>query len=356
LKKSIVLAYSGGLMSSVAMPWLAERRDAEVIAVTLDLGQSADLAEVRDRALRAGAVRSHVLDTRDEFVRDFVLPALKADALTDGRYPMATALGRPLIAKKLVEIARIENAAIVAHGCSGRDRARLSNPLRALDASLNEVAFVEEWGLTADQIAGYADRLGISSMGLARDRVDDNLWGRTVGRRADDASGEAPEVLFKLTRPLAQSPAQPATVEIAFERGAPIGINGVTMPFVELIDSLSTIAGEHGCGRIERIKNHPNGIRSRAVYEAPAAVVLHAAHGELERFVSSGTLERFSRILSSTYADVIDRGEWFDRLRTALDASVEAVQSGVTGTVRIRLFKGDCRVVGRSVPNLSEPV
>ncbi|MDO8679247.1 MAG: argininosuccinate synthase [Acidobacteriota bacterium] len=348
MKKSIVLAYSGGLRSSVAIPWLVERGDADVITVTLDLGQSADLVAVRERAMASGAIRSHVLDTREEFVRDFVLPTLKADALSEGRYPMATALGRPMIAKKLAEIARLENATIVAHGCSGRDRVRLARPLRALDPSLTELALVDEWGLANAAIAGYADRLGISSAGLTEERVDDNLWGRTIGRRGDDAAEEAPETLFKITRPLAQTPAQPATVAISFEHGAPTGINGVVMPLVELIESLSTIAGEHGCGRLERVKNHSDGSRSRAVYEAPAAAVLHLAHSELERFVSSDNVDRFLRTLSSTYADAIDRGDWFDRLRSALDASVGAVQSGVTGTVRIRLFKGDCRVVGRS--------
>ena len=354
MRKSIVLAYSGGLRSSVAIPWLVERGDADVIAVTVDLGQSADLVAVRDRAMTSGAVRSHVLDAREEFVRDFVLPTLKADALSDGRYPMATALGRPLIAKKLVEIARLENATIVAHGCSGGDRVRLSNPLRALDPLLGELAFVDMWGLTDAAIASYAERLGISAAGLSEGRVDDNLWGRTVGRRGDDASEEPPETLFKLTRSLAQTPAQPATVAISFERGVPTGINGVMMPLVELIDSLATIAGEHGCGRLERVKNHRDGTRSRAVYEAPAAVVLHLAHSELERFVSSDPGDRFLRTLSDTYAVAIARGEWLGRFRTALDAAAEAMQSGVTGTVRIRLFKGDCRVVGRSANHNSE--
>lgn len=348
MNKKIVLGYSGGLRSSVAIPWLVERGDADVIAVTVDLGQSADLGEARDRAMTSGAIRSHVLDAREEFVGDFVMPSLKADALADGRYPLATAIGRPLIAKKLAEMARLENATIVAHGCSGRDRVRLANPLRALDPSLTELAFVDEWGLTDETIVRYADRLGISSLALSEGRVDDNAWGRTVGRRGDDAAHEAPETLFKMTRPLAQTPSQPATVAVSFEHGAPTGINGVAMPLTELIESLSTIAGEHGCGRLERVKNHLDGSRSRAVYEAPAAIVLHLAHTELERFVSSDPVDRFLRTLSDTYADAIDRGEWFGRLRTALDSAVEAIQSGVTGTVRIRLFKGDCRVVGRS--------
>jgi argininosuccinate synthase len=348
MNKKVVLAYSGGLRSSVAIPWLVERGDTDVIAVTVGLGQSADLVEARDRAMASGAIRCHVLDAREEFVRDFVLPTLKADALSDGRYPMPTAIGRPLIAKKLVEIARLEHATIVAHGCWGRDRVRLANPLRALDPSLTELAFVEEWGLTDQTIARFADRLGISSAGLSEGRIDDNVWGRTVGRRGDDVAQEAPETLFKLTRPLAQTPSQPATVAVSFERGAPTGINGVAMPLTELIESLSTIAGEHGCGRLERVRNHLDGTRSRAVYEVPAATVLHLAHTELERFVSSEPVDRFLRTLSDTYADAIDRGEWFGRFRTALDSAVEAIQAGVTGTVRIRLFKGDCRVVGRS--------
>lgn len=344
----VVLAYSGGLRSSVAIPWLAERGDVEVIAVTLDLGQSADLTEARDRAMTSGAARSHVLDSREEFVRDFVLPTLKADALSGGRFPMATAISRPLIAKKLAEIARLENATVVAHGCSGRDRLRVANPLRALEPSLTERAFVDEWGLTDAEIASYADRLGISSTALTEGRADDNVWGRTVLRRGDDAAEEAPETLFKLTRALAQTPAQPATVAVSFEHGTPTGINGVAMPLTELIESLSTIAGEHGCGRLERVKNYPDGTRSRAIYEVPAATVLHLAHSELERFVSSHPVDRFLRTLSDTYAIAIERGTWFGRLRSALDAAAEAMQSGVTGTVRVRLFKGDCRVVGRS--------
>ncbi|MSO36583.1 MAG: argininosuccinate synthase [Acidobacteria bacterium] len=345
MKKPIVIAYSGGLQSSVAIPWLADRHDTEVVAVTLDLGQSADLAEIRDRAVAAGAVRAHVIDAREEFVRDFVWPTLRAGALADGGYPMATAMSRPLIAKKLAEIAHIEGATLVAHGSKGRDRARIEQPLRALDGSL---AMASGDGMTPAQVSEYADRLGISVPAAGADRIDDNLWGRTVGRSTDDASQEAPDTAFKLSRSLAQTPASPAVVELSFERGAPTGINGVAMTPAELVDSLSTIAGEHGVGRFDRVKTRLDGSRWRVLYEAPAAAVLHGARRDLERLSASESLIRFSHAVAAAYAGVLGRGEWFSPLRQGLDAFVTSAQEGVTGTVRVRLFKGDSRMVGRS--------
>lgn len=347
MTKPIVLAYSGGLRSSVAIPWLADRHGADVVAVTLDLGPAVDLAEIRDRALAAGAVRAHVIDARDEFVRDFAWPALRAGALVEGRFPMATALSRPLIAAKLIEIARLEGAAIVAHGAAGRDRARLDQPLRALDTSRPALACAD--GMTPAQVAEYADRLGISPPAAGTDRVDDNLWGRTVGRPADDGSAEAPESAFARSRPLAQTPDVPAVVELSFVRGTPSGINGVTMTPAELTESLATIAGEHGVGRFDRVKIRQDGSRSRVLYEAPAAAVLHLAHRELERLSASEGLIRFAPAVSAAYADVLGRGEWFGRLRQALDAYVSATQEGVSGTVRVKLFKGDTHVVGRTL-------
>ncbi len=352
MKNIIVLAYSGGLRSSVAIPWLTDRHNAEVVAVTLDLGQSTDLAEIRDRALAAGAVRAHVIDAREEFARDYVWPTLRADALSEGRYPMATAISRPLIAKRLVELAHIEDASVVAHGSSGRDSTRLNQPLRSLDRALRSIDCAD--GATAAQIAEYADRLGIFVPGPAADRIDDNLWGRTIGRPADDASEEAPEAVYKVTRGLAQAPDTPAVVEVAFERGAPTGINGVVMPPAELIESLSTIAGEHGIGRFDRVKNRADGTRSRVLSEAPAAAVLHRARRELERLRSSEGLNRFSPSVATAYAEMLGRGEWFGRLRPGLDAFVSATQEGVTGSVRVKLFKGDSRVVGRTL-NPVEP-
>jgi argininosuccinate synthase len=339
LTKTVVLAFSGGAKSTAAVSWLADRHRADVVTVSLDLGQPGDLAEIRDHALNAGAIRAHVVDVRDEFVRDLVLPSLKAGALSDGRYPMATALSRPMIAKKLVEIAHIEKATLVAHGCVGRDNARMAKALKTLDPAIQVIAFAEEVGFPK------TDR------DPAADRVDANTWGRTIGRHGDDGSAPPPDASFKLTKPLNDTPNQQAFVDIAFDRGMPVGINGVTMTLPELIDSLLTIAGEHGVGRLDRIKVRADGTRSRALYEAPAAVVLHLAHAELWRYVSSESQQRFDIAVSASYVEAIDRGEWFDPLRTGLDAYVNATSEQMTGTIRVRLFKGAAQVVGRTTTN-----
>ncbi len=348
MNKTVVLAYSGGARSSAAVSWLADRHEADVVTVTLDLGQSADLAEVRAHALSDGAVRAHVLDKREEFARDIVLPSLKAGALSDARYPMATALSRPLIARSLVEIAAIEKASFVSHGASGRDRRRLAQPVATLDASLTEIACAEE--------VGFMTQVVESAPAAAASRIDDNLWGRTIGRRADDGASEPDDALFKATRNLADTPSKPAHVEIEFDRGAAVGINGVTMRFGELIDSLKTIAGEHGVGRLDRIKVRADGRRSRALYEAPAAVVLHLAHAELWRFVSSESQQRFDTAVSLAYVEAIDRGEWFDPLRAGIDAYVNATSEQMTGTIRVRLFKGAAHVVGRRIKNMKTEI
>jgi argininosuccinate synthase len=339
--KTVVLAYSGGARSSAAVSWLADRHQADVVTVTLDIGQSADVAEIRARARHDGAVRAHVLDKREDFARDFVLPSLKAGALSDARYPMATALSRPLIARSLVEIAAIEKAASVSHGASGPDRRRVAQPIATLNSALTEIACAEEVGFAA-----HAANTAPPDDG---NRVDDNLWGRTIGRRGDEGSAAPDDSLFKATKRLDQTPAQPAHVEIEFERGAAVGINGVTMRFVEMIDSLKTIAGEHGVGRLDRIKVRADGRRSRALYEAPAAVVLHIAHAELWRYVSSESQQRFDTAVSLAYVEAIERGEWFDPLRAGIDAYVNATSEQMTGTIRVRLFKGAAHVVGRKI-------
>lgn len=343
MNKTVVLAYSGGARSTAAIKWLRERHRADVVTVTLDLGQSGDLNEIRSHALEAGAIRAHVMDAREEFARDFVLPSLKAGALSDTRYPMATALSRPLIAKAIVGIAKIENAGTVSHGATGRDRRRLSQPIMTLDPALAEIACAEEVGFSNDLDEATMSR---------ENRIDDNLWGRTIGRRSDDGSQTPEESLFKVTRRLDSTPGAPAHVEIEFERGAAVGINGVTMRVVELIESLSTIAGEHGVGRLDRIKVRADGKRSRALYEAPAAVVLHLAHAELWRYVSSESQQRFDMAVSAAYVEAIDRGEWFDPLRAGIDAYVDATSQQMTGTIRVRLFKGAAQVVGRTTKNV----
>lgn len=347
MTKPIVLAYSGGLRSSVAIPFLADRHGVEVVTVTVDLGQSTDLAEIRDRALAAGAARAHVLDARDEFVREFAWPTLAADALADGTYPMATAISRPLIARKLVELAHIEGAMIVAHGAADRDATRLSQPVRGLDRSLEVVSCGDH--LAQPQVAEYANRIGITVPAPSAERVDDNLWGRTAGRSADDLSLEVPESAYAVTRKLSQTPDSPAVVAVTFDRGCPTAINGLAMSPAELVESLSTIAGEHGVGRFDRIKRHGDGTTARVVHEAPAAAVLHQARRELERLTAPAGVSQFAPIVASAYVCVLERGEWFGGFRAGLDAYASLIQAAVSGTVRVKLFKGDCRVVGRTL-------
>jgi argininosuccinate synthase len=351
----IVLAYSGGLDTSVAIPWLADKFGAEIIAVTLDLGQGRELMDVRERALAAGALRAHVIDVRDEFARDFILPALQAGALYEDRYPMATALGRPLLAKRLVEVARMEGATAIAHGCLGKgnDQVRLDVSARSVDPSITILAPARMWAMSRAEEIEYARARGIQVPGTATSAysIDSNLWGRSIECGVlEDPWVEPPEDIFTLTRSAQDSPDEPAYLEIAFEAGVPVRTNGVEMPLLELIESLETIAGAHGVGRIDMVENRLIGIKSREIYEAPAAVVLHAAHKELETMVIARDLERIKHGLARTYADLVYNGLWFSQTRHAVDAFVRSIQPRVTGSVRLKLFKGDCRVVGRKSP------
>ncbi|MGE5836783.1 MAG: argininosuccinate synthase [Acidobacteriota bacterium] len=352
----IVLAYSGGLDTSVAIPWLAEKYGAEVVAVTMDLGQGKELDDVRERALAIGAVRAHVVDLREEFARDFILPALQAGAIYEGRYPLATALGRPLISKHLVEIARIEGAGAIAHGCTGKgnDQVRMDVSARALEPSIKVIAPARVWGLTRPEEIEYARQRGIPVPATVDSpySTDSNLWGRSIECGClEDPWQEPPEEIYTLTKSPADSSGTPAYVEIEFARGVPVKINGVAMSLVELIQSLETIAGDHGVGRIDMVENRLVGIKSREIYEAPAAVALHAAHRELQKFVTPRDLERLTAELGVKYADLVYNGLWYTPTREAIDALVAKVQEKVTGVIRLKFFKGDCRVVGRKSPN-----
>jgi argininosuccinate synthase len=335
-KNRIVFAYTGEPDATSLLTRLRQQRQ-EVVTLTLDLGQGRELDQVRERALASGALRAHVLDVREEFARDYILPALQAGALYAGRYPMTASLARPLIARKLVEIAGIEQAATVAHGSSSRgtDLLPIDLSLRALDSDIRIMAVARQ---------GHGDATGGESY-----RVEANLWGRSVECSVlDDPWREPPDDLFALTKAPAQGPDSPAYVDVAFHRGTPASVNGVSMPFTELIESLATIAGSHGVGRMDTIERRQGGVISREISEAPAAVVLHAAHRELEAFVLPRDLDRLKRELSLKYADLVYNGHWFTPMREALDALTRQVQERVNGTIRVKLFKGACDVVGRS--------
>jgi len=355
LHKRIVLAYSGGLDTSVAIPWLKEKYGAEIIAVTLDLGQGRELNQIRERAMSTGAIRCHVLDVREEFARDYILPALQADALYEERYPLATALSRPLIARKLVEIARMENAGAIAHGCTGKgnDQVRIDVSARAIDPDIEVIAPAREWGMTRSEEIAYARARNVSVPTTIASpySTDQNLWGRSIECGVlEDPWNEPPDDIYALTKAPADAPDVPAYVEIGWQDGVPATVNGVEMPLVELIDSLETIAGVHGVGRIDMVENRLVGIKSREVYEAPAALLLHLAHRELEGFVIPRDLQRVKLRLSQDYADLVYNGLWFSPTRSAIDAFVQDVQRRVTGAIRLKLYKGSCRVVGRKSP------
>jgi argininosuccinate synthase len=345
----IVLAYSGGLETSAAISWLAGKYRAEVVTLTLDVGQGSALDDVRERALAIGAVRAHVLDAREELARRFVLPALQAGAIGHGGDPLATSLSRPLIARKLVEIAHIEGAKAVAHG-DRRFGSAIDRSVRAIDPALKVIPLAQAWGQSQAQLIPYAKERGIPIPANVErpDRVDANLWGRSIQcGLLVDAAQEVPDELFLTSKSAIEAPERPAFVEIEFERGVPVKLNGIAMPLVELIQCLETIAGAHAIGRADRVDSSVGGAGSREIYDAPAAAVLAMAHHDLQQFVTPPDLERLAAELGVKYADLVQRGQWDTATREAIDALVANVQQPVTGTVRLKLYKGDCRVAGR---------
>jgi argininosuccinate synthase len=323
--KRVVLAYSGSAKSSAALSWLRERHQAEVVTVTVDLGGAPVVEDIRDHALRAGAMRAYVVNRRDAFARDVVLPSLKAGALAD---PLVTELARPLVARALVEIVRAEGVAAVAYGGQAVTASLpLQSALHALEPELQVLVPAREWASHGHEVA--EDSCTVAS----------NLWGRSIVF----GSGADPSMLWQsvLASRSTRRPARPARVGISFEQGTPVAINDVSMPFGDLIDSLTAIAGAHGVGRIER--------SSRTVVEAPAAVVLQAAHASLQERVTPPELQRLAQLVGRQYAGILHDGLWFTPVREALDAFVNKVQEGVTGVVRLELLNGRCEVLAPGV-------
>ena len=347
---SIVLAYSGGLDTSVAIPWLQERYHSQVITLTIDLGM-VNLEEIRQRALQIGAVSAHTVDGREAFYREFVSPALQAGAIYEEQYPLATALGRPLIARYLVEAARREGAYAVAHGCTGKgnDQVRLDVGIAALAPELRVIAPIREWGMSREEELEYAGERDIPvPSGKRSYSVDENLWGRSVeAGDLEDPWREPSGTAFAWTSSIDAAPAEPAYLEIGFDGGLPVTVDGEEMDGVALVGHLHQLAGVHGVGRIDHVENRLVGIKSREVYEAPAAVVLHAAHRALEAITLSKEQLRLKARIAQEYADVVYNGLWYTHHRRDMDAYVRSTQRHVSGEVRVRLHKGSCIVVGR---------
>ncbi len=352
-KDKIVLAYSGGLDTTVAVPWLQENYNAEVITLTIDLGM-VDLESIRQRGLQVGAVKAMTVDGRETLVNEFLFPALQAGAIYEGQYPLATALGRPLIARYLAEAAQSEGAYAVAHGCTGKgnDQVRIEVGIAALAPELNVIAPIREWGMSReDEIEyGQARNLPINAS-QSRFSVDENLWGRSAeAGELEDPWQEPPEEAFAWTKALSETPADPAYLEIHFEFGIPTQVDGETMAGIDLISHLNTLAGAHGVGRVDHVENRLVGIKSREIYEAPAATVLLTTHQALETLTLTKDQARTKAKIVQEYADVVYNGLWFTHHREDLDAYVQSTQRYVTGDVRVRLHRGTCMVVGRRAP------
>jgi argininosuccinate synthase len=361
--KRILLAYSGDLETSVAIPWLAGDLatldpSIEIVAVVIDLGRRSDLVELRERALALGAVRCHVVDAREEFARDYILPALQAGAFPDVGSPLISALAKPIVARKLLELARMERAGAVAYGAgTGQDRTPLDVLTRAINPSLDVIVPARTWGMSPAEVAAYARSRNIQVPALTGrvQKLSSNLWGRSVLFDAQrDSWAEAPEEIFVLTRAPKDAPDQPAYVEVELRNGVPASVNGIEMPWLEMIESLEIIGGTHGVGRTDSIVTTPDGRRMREIGEAPAAVILQTVHRELEALVVSRELIRLIGELGRAYKDVIQSGNWFSLTRQALNAFTASIQREVRGSIRLELFKGQFRVAGRKAFSGSE--
>ena len=349
----IVLAYSGGLDTSVAVPWLKEHYGAEIITLTMDLGM-VDLPSIRERAMAVGAAKALTVDAKDVLVEEFLFPALQAGAIYEGVYPLATALGRPLIARCLAEAAISEGAYAVAHGCTGKgnDQVRIDVGVAALAPELKVIAPIRDWGMSREDEMDYARERSLPiSAGKSRFSVDENLWGRSAeAGELEDPWQEPPEEAYEWTRPVAETPREAVYLEIHLDRGVPTAVDGESMGGSALISHLNRVAGEHGVGRIDHVENRLVGIKSREVYEAPAAVTLHAAHQALENMTLSKEQARTKARIAQEYADLVYNGLWFTAHREDLDAYVQSTQRYVSGDVRVRLHRGTCTVVGRTAP------
>jgi argininosuccinate synthase len=354
--KKVVLAYSGGLDTSVAVKWLKEQKDLDVVCFSADLGQGVDEKLLKKRAKLAGASKIYIEDLKDKFARDFVLPSLKANAVYESKYVLATALSRPLIAERLVAVAKKENAKYVAHGCTGKgnDQVRLEVSINALASDLKVIAPVREWDLVSREAEiDYAQKhkIPIDVTKKSPYSLDENLWGVSIECGIlEDPWVKPPDDAYILSQKPEKAPAKPAMVSIYFEKGVPKKINGKSLKLVDLIEKLNAIGGKHGIGRTDLVENRLVGIKSREIYEAPGAFILLAAHKEIESLVLDREMAHFKQMVSHKYAELIYYGLWHSPLKDALDAFIEQTQKNVTGTVKMKLYKGKAVCLGRKSP------
>ncbi|ETI66887.1 argininosuccinate synthase [Neobacillus vireti] len=355
-KEKIVLAYSGGLDTSVSVKWIQEKYGYDVIALGLDVGEGKDLEAIKNKALNVGASKAYIVDAKELLAKEYILPALKANCLYEGKYPLSSALSRPLISKLLVEVAEKEGATAVAHGCTGKgnDQVRFEVSIQALNPSLKVVAPVREWGMTRDEEIAYAEENGIP-IPVDLDNpfsIDANIWGRACEAGVlENPWAEAPEAAFDWTNPIELTPNAAEYVEIEFDQGVPVALNGEKLPLVQLIETLNELGGKHGVGRIDHIENRLVGIKSREVYENPAALILINAHKELEFLTLTREVTQFKTQVEQQMAKIIYEGLWYSPLKAALDAFIDETQKVVSGTIRVKLLKGNHTVVGRKSPH-----
>ncbi len=354
MPKRVVLAYSGGLDTSVAVRWMIDNLGVEVIALAVDVGQAAeDYEVVKDRARAAGAVEAVVVDAKEEYAAEYCAPALAANALYEGRYPLVSALSRPVIVKHLVEAARAHGADAVAHGCTGKgnDQVRFEVSTRALDPDLEVIAPVRSWGMTREDSILYAYRHEIPIMATKEKvySIDDNIWGRAIEcGEMEDPWAVPPSGVWLLTKPTAS---EPVDVVVGFDEGVPTSLDGERLSVLQVIQRLNEVVGSYGWGRIDMVENRRVGIKSRETYECPASLALILAHRDLEGICLERDLQREKARLEPRYAELVYDGLWFSPLKQALDAFMVESQRFVTGDVRLRLEPGSCQVTGRRSPH-----
>ncbi|MBD2078827.1 argininosuccinate synthase [Leptolyngbya sp. FACHB-17] len=355
--KKVVLAYSGGVDTSVCIPYLKHEWGVEeVITLAADLGQGDELEPIREKALASGASVSLVADAKVNFIKDYAFPAIQANALYENRYPLSTALARPLIAKLLVDAAAEYGADAVAHGCTGKgnDQVRFDVSIAALNPDLKVLAPAREWGMSREETIAYGERFGIASPVKKKSpySIDRNLLGRSIeAGPLEDPWTEPLEEIYAMTKSIENTPNEPDYVEIGFEMGIPVSLDGRSLNSIDLITELNERVGNHGIGRIDMVENRLVGIKSREIYETPALLVLIQAHRDLESLTLTADVTHYKRGIEETYSQMIYNGLWYSPLKSALDAFVQKTQEKVSGTVRVKLFKGNSSTVGRKSEN-----